>query len=58
MSDKSKCWKEGEEWNITSIVQALNADMGANIDNKSACPFFHVGKLGCKFSATECKFYH
>ena len=58
MADKSKYWKEGDAWNLTEICTALNNDLGAKIDGKGACPFFHVGKQGCKFKPNECKFYH
>ena len=58
VADKSKYWKEGDAWNLTEICTALNNDFGAKIDGKGACPFFHVGKQGCKFKPNECKFYH
>ena len=45
-------------WDLTKICTALNADLGAKIGGKGACPFFHVHKNGCRFSATDCKFYH
>ena len=58
VADKSKYWKEGDVWNLTEICTALNNDLGPKIDGKGACPFFHVGKQGCKFKPGECKFYH
>ena len=56
--DRTKYYKEGTEWNLTTICTALNADLGPKINGKSACPFYHVSEKGCKFSAAECKFYH
>ena len=58
IADKSKYFKDGEVWDLTKICTALNADLGAKIGGKGACPFFHVHKNGCRFSATDCKFYH
>ena len=58
IADKSKYHKAGDVWDITKIVTALNADLGAKIGGKSACPFYHVHENGCKFDATVCKFYH
>jgi len=56
--DRTKYYKEGGVWDLTTICTALNADLGPKINGKTACPFYHVSEKGCKFSAAECKFYH